>query len=188
MGETAVQVSSNIPGPLLASLRRKYRFDVFVETGTAAGHTTELAAVMFDRVYTVELSKQQRAVAMGRLRDYSNIDFKLGESPKFIRDIRDDLDNRSVLFWLDAHWCGGERLGPECPLLEELAAIGEQFPSRWVVLIDDARLFFNPPPPPHRPEDWPTFSQITDAVHRWRLWSTCRFEGDVIVIEANEQA
>ena len=42
------------PKPLLAALRHKADIRVFVETGTAAGDTAELAGDVFDTVITLE--------------------------------------------------------------------------------------------------------------------------------------
>ena len=72
---------------------------------------------------------------------------------------------RSVLYWLDAHWCDETSAGEEtqCPLLEELEAIGS-ISDRSVVLIDDARLFMAPPPKPAVTEGWPQFSEVLDRL------------------------
>jgi hypothetical protein len=66
------------------------------------------------------------------------------------------------VFWLDGHWSAGDTAGEgdECPLLEELATIGPQH----AILIDDARLFIEPPPPPHDPSQWPTLEQVMAAL------------------------
>jgi FkbM family methyltransferase len=83
----------------------------------------------------------------------------LGDS----RDILPQLDlSEPTVFWLDGHWSAGDTAGEgdECPLLDELATIGPQH----AILIDDARLFIEPPPPPHDPEQWPTLEQVIDAL------------------------
>ena len=84
-------------------------------------------------------------------------------------DTRDHLkqiltENDDILFWLDAHWSGGETYGEEdeCPLLEELGLIFKCTEKKFIVLIDDARLFLAPPPLPHDFSKWPT---IQDIIH-----------------------
>src|SRR5262249_37301762 len=47
----------------------------------------------------------------------------------------------------------------ECPLLAELDAIGT-LNSESAILIDDARLFLAPPPPPHDAEQWPLIDEV----------------------------
>ena len=89
------------------------------------------------------------------------------------------------MFWLDAHWCGeGQHdaalLGDECPLREELDAINNHpFAGQHLILIDDARLFIDGPPPPHDPKQWPGITEVTRALARFprEIW----MEQDVIV-------
>jgi hypothetical protein len=70
------------------------------------------------------------------------------------------------MFWLDAHWSGGETYGEndECPLLEELAIINVS-PYEHIILIDDARLFLSPPPAPHRIEQWPDITTVINCLN-----------------------
>jgi hypothetical protein len=74
-----------------------------------------------------------------------------------------------AVFWLDAHWCGDESFGltAECPILEEIETINRHHraDADHVLLIDDARLFLRPPPPPHRPEDWPDVEAVVTALN-----------------------
>jgi hypothetical protein len=85
-----------------------------------------------------------------------------GDSGDVLRTLRPRLENTSVLYWLDAHWCvaagtAGER--SQCPLLEELQAIGS-LNSSSVILIDDARLFLATPPAPHEASEWPDLHSV----------------------------
>ncbi|MDR1514735.1 MAG: hypothetical protein LBS45_03495 [Synergistaceae bacterium] len=62
--------------------------------------------------------------------------------------LKDVLDgkNSPMLFWLDAHWSGGDTAGEniQCPLLEELKIILDSNSSHFI-LIDDARLILASP-------------------------------------------
>jgi hypothetical protein len=51
----------------------------------------------------------------------------------------------------------------ECPVLEEIEAIGEGHPDDSFV-IDDARLFASAPPAPMDPAKWPTLLEVFDAL------------------------
>jgi hypothetical protein len=69
---------------------------------------------------------------------------------------------------LDAHWCAAEGSGganSQCPLLEELAAIG-QLNDASVIMIGDSRLFLCTPCAPHRVSQWPTFQDFLDRLRR----------------------
>lgn len=171
---------TNIPRQLLDRLRQTYALKYFVETGTNRGHTAALMAGLFTKVWTVELASDRQQAAAKFLSKYSHVVCTAGESPDFLRRLMPQLD-QPTLFWLDAHWCGGPKLGPECPLLDELSAVGN-LDGRHVILIDDARLFVNPPPYPHDPDDWPALQQVRYAVAGWG--ANLLVVGDVILIEA----
>lgn len=172
-------MTTNIPSNILEHLRRQHGLVYFVETGTAGGATATLMAPLFEKVWTVELLDSSATAAEERLRRFPNVTVRRGGSPEFLRWVMPLLD-KPALIWLDAHWCGGQRLGPECPLLEELDAIGGLSGGN-VILIDDARLFVKPPPPPHRPEEWPTLKDIKEKVKDWGV--RVDVLADVILIE-----
>lgn len=160
---------------LIEALRRRLPLSVFLETGTYKGETTLAAARHFPRVITVELSPEMYEFAAGRLDALHNVERILGSSPDTLRRLSPMLGTQSVVYWLDAHWCGEATAGAaaECPLLDELDAIGT-LNDRSVILIDDARLFLAPPPAPHQVSQWPQLSDITRALDRLsavhRLW------------------
>lgn len=150
-----------VPKPLTLALRDAGQFSAFVETGTYKGDTTRWAAGEFASVTTLEAYKPRYTKTKSGLKDLSNVRFVHDDS----RNLVNYLPDVPAILWLDAHWCGDyeKSLGTdgECPLIEELAAVrpGD------VVLIDDARLFINPPPRPHDPKQWPTMEQIRKALH-----------------------
>lgn len=161
-----MRVNSNIPGPLLADLRRRFRLNFFVETGAAGGDTTELAAGYFDHVFSCEIDGQLFRAAKRRLAGYGNVDLYRMLSPEFIRKVKPQVC-QPAMWWLDAHWCGGPvKPEKECPLLEELAEVKGTH-GHSVVLIDDVQLMIHPPPPPHDPNQWPTLDEVKNAVASW---------------------
>ncbi|MHC4867501.1 MAG: hypothetical protein ACYTEX_25795, partial [Planctomycetota bacterium] len=118
--------------PLLARLRRQWGIKSFVETGTAYGDTAELAAMMFDEVRTCEIDPQLVAHSRDRLKDYPNVQVTQEYSFEFLSRVKHELP-RPIMYWLDGHWCGGPvKPAKECPLLDELQAIG----APAVVLMD----------------------------------------------------
>lgn len=161
--ERNMKISTNLPGPLLS--RYKNSHSLFVETGTAHGDTTELAAVMFDEVWSCDIDPGLVNKTAERLKGYGNVTLSRMLSPAFLKSIKDKLD-RPTIYWLDAHWCGGPKMHKECPLLEEIQAIGS-FNDSSVILIDDIELIDNPPLPPHDPKQWPTMEELRMAFDVW---------------------
>ena len=159
-------VSFSLDPALLECLRGALPISTFVETGTFRGDTVALAAPFVKKVITVEISEALWKEAVARFAGVGNVEVHLGESPEVLAGIRGRLGGESTLFWLDAHWCVAESTGGErsqCPLLDEIAAIGGLGPLS-VVLIDDARLFLARPPEPHEATQWPSFGQILAAL------------------------
>ena len=148
---------------LVTSLRNRFRLKYFVETGAGGGHTARNAAVMFERVWTIEVDPER----MGWVRKYcegvENITMVEGDSAQVLPGICEELGDGGTLFYLDAHWCGGKRVGPvECPLLSELRCVCQRHGD--VMILDNAGMILNPPPAPHRPEEWPSIGDVCAVV------------------------
>jgi prefoldin subunit 5 len=154
-------VHFSIDGRLLARLRELLPLEVFVETGTYEGASVDAALAYFDELHTIELSDELFARAAARFEDSPAVHVHNGSSAEVLSRLSGRLRRRSVLYWLDAHFCGHRSVGGElqCPLMGELEAIGS-LGVRSVILIDDARLFMTPPPAPLIAEQWPSFSEV----------------------------
>ncbi len=147
---------------IVRALRQRLPLDVFIETGTFRGDTLKAFHDEFRAMYSAELSGEYYAAAHSRFGDSAHIELFHGESPKMIETWRDRWEGESCLYWLDAHWCDATATGgqqAQCPLLEELAAIGS-LNERSVILIDDARLFVCAPPGKHDISQWPQLESI----------------------------
>lgn len=152
-------VHPGLPPRLARTARRAVGARTLVETGTNVGNSAAAAAPLFERVVTIEKDPTLHAAARDRHGELQNVEWVLGDS----RDVLPQLDlSEPTVFWLDGHWSAGDTAGEgdECPLLDELATIGPQH----AILIDDARLFTEPPPPPHDPAQWPTLEQVMAAL------------------------
>lgn len=112
---------------------------MFVETGTADGETPAFLSPHFDELYTIEVGREQYAAALHRFRG-TNVTCLHGDSGTRLPEVIFQIGGTPALFWLDGHYCGGDRADKDTPILEELAAIFAA-PVKHVVLIDDARLF-----------------------------------------------
>jgi hypothetical protein len=159
-------VHFSIDPELVQALKQKLPLQLFFETGTYKGDTAAFVADKFADVFTVERSALLYLKASKRLKEFPNVTALLGNSPDLIAEMRLELASQSVVYWLDAHWCGGETSGAteECPLLAELAAIGD-LNENSVILVDDARYFISPPPHPHDAAHWPDLDSIMLALH-----------------------
>lgn len=156
----------SIDTDLVERLRGALPLSVFVETGTFEGEAVARVLPFFDELHSVELAPTYHAAASERFREHPNVRLHLGDSRDVLRDLRWELEARSVLYWLDAHWCAVEEIAAaesQCPLLDELDAIGT-LNDESIVLIDDARLFLATPPPPHDPAEWPRFQEVIEKL------------------------
>lgn len=148
---------------LFADLRARLGLGHAVETGTYLGGGTRLLAEIFERVTTIEWSRELHAQARRTHADLDNAVFLQGHSAEVLpQAVREDMPG---LYFLDGHWSGDITAGAEdeCPVLAEIAALREGHADDCIV-IDDARLFTAAPPPPHDPAQWPTLLEIIDAL------------------------
>ena len=120
-------------------------FKIFVETGTAYGQTVAEIQPYFEKIFTVEISKQLWEWTNPKISDCENVEHVLGDSlieiPKFLDSLTEE---DKVFFWLDAHWSQGlsDKNHLDCPLIEECVIIDNQYKADiGLVVIDDIRMF-----------------------------------------------
>jgi hypothetical protein len=146
------------------ALRDKANITTFIETGTYKAETTQWAATEFNKVVTVEAHGEFYNRARKIFRDNKSVRCVFGDSlielPEIIKRLR-----KPTMIWLDAHKCRFEDslTASECPLLDELRAI-KKTSVEHLILIDDARMFIEPPPKPYDPAQWPDMNQIKAAL------------------------
>jgi hypothetical protein len=148
---------------LARELARAGNLRDFVETGTYVGHALAWAAHGFERVWTVELNPQFQNEAKRSNKALTNVTYCLGDSttelPKIVAALKGP-----ALFWLDAHAGAGYFANEDiCPLVAELETVLAS-PFEHCILVDDARAFLAPPPPPFDYRKWPSLDQIFAAV------------------------
>lgn len=173
-------VTFGIPKKLVLLLKDNFSTNVFVETGTFKGETTIWAAGIFNEVYTIENSKELFDSATRSLSAYRNIHSLYGNSALQLNHVVSEIKQRAI-FWLDAHWCGGNTYGNDdpCPLLDEIRII-KQSSYNHIIMIDDARFFLKPPPRPQNSDLWPGLKEIIDLLNKDTSYFTFVSE-DVIV-------
>jgi len=169
-----------MPKQLARDLRDRLGLVRAIETGTYRGSGARLLADVFPSVTTIEVAPQLARAAAASLASLPHIEVVGGSSADVLPGLVDP--SQPTLYWLDGHWSGGETggAGDECPVIAELAAIAKGHADDCV-LIDDARLFLAPPPPPHDPEQWPTYREIEDAILAARPTHRIVVAHDVIV-------
>lgn len=157
-------VNFGIPEQETKWLKETMNLTTAVEGGTYLGGTAKKLSREFEKVYTIEKSDVMFTKAKENIRSIYNITQLLGDSREHLPKLVAEYDD--ILFWLDAHWSGGDTYGEEdqCPLLQELVIIFQSAIRNYAILIDDARLFLAPPPLPHRLKNWPTIKQVADIL------------------------
>jgi len=152
-------VNFGAPEKEVEFLQNTLGLEIFVEGGTYKGGTAKKKSNLFKKVYTIEKSELMFDIAKENLKDIPNIIMIKGDTREHFPQILNNEDN--ILFWLDAHWSGGDTYGEEdeCPLIEELNIIFS-YSKNYVILVDDARLFLATPPYPHKFQKWPLITDI----------------------------
>jgi 16S rRNA G966 N2-methylase RsmD len=171
-------VNFGIPKKETEFLKKSMKLEIFIEGGTYKGETTREMSKKFRKVYTIEKSNVMFDIAKDNLKNLDNVTMLNGDTREHLDSIMKSNDN--LLFWLDAHWSGGETYGKEdeCPLIEELEIIFK-YDKNCIILIDDARLFLAPPPKPHNFKNWQSLIDIVNILPT--NWDLIEYE-DVIYL------
>lgn len=123
----------------IAHYQKLTGYRLFIETGTFLGETLGLAAEIFDKCYSVELSEKLHRRARLKFARKRHVELLNGSSAELLPAILRQIEEPAVI-WLDAHFSGGITTGEGCdPLQQELTALLEHRDRRHVILIDDAR-------------------------------------------------
>ncbi len=183
VGESMGAISFSIDPRLVSSLKSALPLDIFAETGTFQGDSIASVRDQFSEIYSVELSDEYYELAVERFTGDARINLVHSDSPSALQEWGQKLSERSALYFLDAHWCAAENTASilsQCPLLDEIKAIGK-LNSDSVIVIDDARLFLAPPLAPHEISQWPSFHQIISALYSMSCHHELMVVNDVIV-------
>lgn len=124
---------------------RKYGLRCFVETGTYRGGMIVAVKGDFDEIYSIELSEKVHEFARERFARDTHVKLICGDSGEELPGLVEGLA-RPALFWLDAHYSGGETTeGTKGnPIMREVACILKDR-KEHVILVDDMRLFGTDP-------------------------------------------
>ena len=158
----------------ITEYQNKYRYDVFIETGTFFGDMVEAQKKRFARVISIELGVKLFNKATKRFRKDENVTIVFGDSGKVLPKILLEI-NEPVIFWLDGHYSEGVTASGEtkCPIFQELDAIFNRNEFNHILLIDDARCFDGE-------GDYPSISQLIEYVQRKNENYQVEIKNDII--------
>ena len=123
--------------------------DVFIQTGTQAGHGLKYCAPHFKTIHTIELDRRYYEMSKERLAKFPHIHCHRGSSPVVLRKVIDPT--RPTTIFLDAHFVATDDLPNQvknqCPVLWELCAVFSfRWKARMAIVVDDAHM--------HQPSFW----------------------------------
>lgn len=133
LGFAALNYAPEVNG-VFSILKREYEIDMVVETGTHRGASTRLFSILYDDVHTIEVSENSYRISKEFLKDSPNVTCHLGSSEVVLQTLLPSLQDKRILFYLDAHWYAN------WPLLQELEAIGRTHKDQCIVIIDDFKV------------------------------------------------
>ncbi len=121
--------------------QNKFNINVLIETGTFRGEMIYAQRNNFNKIISIELSKELFEIARKRFKDYKNVEIINGNSGEIFESLIIKI-NEPAIFWLDGHYSGFETAkgDMETPIMRELQFILES-KINHIILIDDARLF-----------------------------------------------
>lgn len=173
-GESAVP--HYIKKRIVEQCQKKYKIQIFIETGIYLGIMINSIKGHFKKIYTIELDAALHKLAQKKFKNFRHIELIFGDSatiiPKLLKTI-----HTPYLFWLDAHYSGGvtTKKGVNTPILEELSAIFNHKVKNHVVLIDDANIFTGK-------NDYPTIHYIKKFVLQKNHNLAVKVKDNIIII------
>lgn len=176
-------VNFSLEPKLVEHLKQVLPLSIFVETGTFEGETVNKVIFLFEEIYTVELSEEYYLRSSEKFQGQKSVKVYHDSSERLLQTLCPSLIDKSVVYWLDAHWCVADNTSgyhSQCPLLQELNAI-QALNAQSVILIDDARLFLCPPPRPHEISQWPDFNAVIKKLFSLSSIHEIMVVNDVIV-------
>jgi hypothetical protein len=143
---------------VIRSIASEHSVKIFFETGTYIGNTVFGVKDAFEKVYSVELSKELAKLARERFANEPKVKIINSDSSNAIKSFLKDLTEPAV-FWLDAHYSTGiTAMGKkQTPIREELEAILKHSIKGHHILIDDVKDF-------NGQNDYPTATEIIEMV------------------------
>jgi cephalosporin hydroxylase len=99
----------------------EYNPDIIVETGTFKGSTTSYFASFGVPVITTEINPDFQAEAKEKYKHINNITFWTGDSAEQISNNINLIQDKKIIFFLDAHWQNDKALERELAVISKLS-------------------------------------------------------------------
>lgn len=115
-------------------LNKIYPIDAVIETGTERGATTQFFASCFKEVHSIELADSAYNSAVAAFKDKPHVHMHLGSSQQVLEKLLPTLKDKTLLFFLDAHWYD------YWPLGDELDEISKTHHDHCIIVIDDFKV------------------------------------------------
>lgn len=143
---------------IVRTYAKRFGIKILVETGTLFGDMVEAMKKDFDRIYSIELSKELYKEASKRFKRIEKIEIIHGDSGIELGNVINRI-NQPALFFLDGHYSAGvtARGDKDTPIYEELGHILNAQERGHVIIIDDARCFGTDPA-------YPSIEELKDFI------------------------
>lgn len=172
-----------------SQLVREHKPDLILETGTYLGDTTVFLASFGIPVLTVEINPDFRTAALAKFKEFPNITSMLGDSASVLLEKFDEIQDKKIVAFIDAHWQQDKAAERELTLLSRLT-------NKPVLLVHDFYVpgtdFGYDSHDGHR-YDLESFSAYFDFIygkgkwsHRYNTQASGLKRGVVIVTHKNE--
>jgi hypothetical protein len=164
----------------ITKIQKEYIFDTFIETGTYYGQMVYCVRNLFRRIYSIEIFEKLATLNARSFRKLKNISIICGDSSIELEKIMNSNPSQSILFWLDGHYSGigtgrGEKI---TPIIAEIRIILKNNPLKYVIIIDDWRLFDG--------IDYPSKEDLLNEFSGIRDRVTIYTDSDALVIQSIE--
>lgn len=160
---------------------KKWNTPFLVETGTYLGDTVHAMKDQFEKIYSIELSRELFEKATARFSAFSHITILEGDSGIVLNELLPKI-TKPTLFWLDGHFSGGVTAHGELstPIFKEVEGILKHHIDNHVILVDDARLFIGA-------DDYPTHDAFRAFIQGLRPDMVYEVKNDIIRIHTSKK-
>ncbi|HNV01497.1 MAG TPA: hypothetical protein PKK60_03660 [archaeon] len=157
---------------IIKNYQKISNYTIFIETGTYLGEMIENQLNNFEKIYSIELSKNLYKLAKNKFKDNTKIVLLQGDSGTKLKKILQKLTVPAI-FWLDAHYSEGitAKGKTNSPIVSELKILlKNKFDN--IILIDDINYFGT--------KGYPTIKKIESMVNKRRY--KIKLEDNIIQI------
>jgi hypothetical protein len=122
---------------IMLDFAKRFNLTTYVETGTCEGYSLKAVSPYFKESYSIELSPEYYQKAVDHFKDNKAVHLIRGDSAVELKKLLATILDASILFYLDAHFSGGQTVGSgSSPLRKELTAIFDSGVN-GIIVIDD---------------------------------------------------